>query len=387
MSTHAKLSPSAGERWLACAVAPSREEAFEDKGSDAAAWGTAAHAMAEWCLIKLIDAKDAPAHVDWDQWDGVEMRDCVQHYLDFVRSKLTPSSTLFVEQRLSIMPEFGIFGTADAIIVDGNTLRVLDLKGGTGVLVDADDNPQLAMYGWGAYSTLDWLASEEITHVEVSICQPRRNNTVSKTFTAAELKEWMVVNEPKARKAHRAVATDVAVPGAHCIWCKARHTCKERAEYNLATAAMDFEMMADPECAPPNPTQISEEQLVSIFLRLPMLEKWGKDVEAEVARRAHEHEVVGLKWVAGKNMRFITDASAAAGVLEVAGVNPYAERKMLGFGDLEKAAKAVGQKLNDLIGQFIDKRMSPPVLVSAEDKRPAYVAAAEDFKEELEGNA
>jgi len=387
MSIHARLSPSAGERWLACAVAPSREEAFEDKGSDAAAWGTAAHSMAEHCLVGLIDTKAVRPNPDWDKWDGVEMRDCVQHYLDFVRSKLTPTSTLFVEQRLSILPQFDIFGTADAIIVDHHTLRVIDLKGGQGVLVDADDNPQLAMYGWGAYSTLDWLASEEITHVEVSICQPRRNNTVSKTFTVVELKDWVAVNEPKARKAYHAVATDVAAPGAHCIWCKARHGCKERAEYNLATAALDFEMLADPECTPPNPTQISEEQLVSIFLRLPMLEKWGKDVEAEVARRAHEHEIVGLKWVAGKNMRFITDASAAAGVLEVAGVNPYAERKMLGFGDLEKAAKAAGQKLNDLIGQFIGKRMSKPVLVSAEDKRPAYVAAEDDFKDELEGNA
>ena len=91
-----------------------------------------------------------------------------------------------------------------------------------------------------------------------------------------------------------------------------------------------------------------------------------------------------MKWVAGKNMRYITDPAAAAGVLEVAGIEPYAERKMLGFGDLEKLAKAAGQKLNDLIGQFIDKRTSKPVLVSEDDPRPTYSPAEADFAEELD---
>ena len=384
---HARLSPSAGERWLACAVAPAREAGFPDQDNDASAWGTAAHAMAAHCLIKEISAVAAPAHADWDKWDGVEMRDCVQHYIDHVRSKLTDTSTLFVEQRLQILPEFDIFGTADAVIVDGHTLRVIDLKFGQGVLVDADDNAQLSLYGWGAYNSLDWLASEDIAYIEVTICQPRRNNTVSKTFSADELKGWIKENEPKARKAFRALATDAATPGAHCKWCRAKGVCKERAEYNLATAAFDFDMVPDPDCKPTDPTQISEEQLVAIFKRLPMFEKWLKDVEGEVARRAHEHPVAGLKWVAGKNMRYITNPAEAASMLEVAGINPYAERKLLGFGDLEKAAKALGQKLNDLIGKYIDKRTSNPVLVSDEDPRPAYNAAAEDFKEELSNSA
>ena len=85
---------------------------------------------------------------------------------------------------------------------------MIDLKFGQGVLVDADDNAQLSLYGWGAYNSLDWLASEDIAYIEVTICQPRRNNTVSKTFSADELKGWITENEPKARKAFRALATD-----------------------------------------------------------------------------------------------------------------------------------------------------------------------------------
>ena len=264
------------------------------------------------------------------------------------------------------------------MVVDGHTLRVLDLKAGKGVLVEAEGNPQLALYGWGALDSLAWLASEDIQFIEVTICQPRRSNTVSKTFTAAELKAWIEEQIPKARKTYRGGGE--AVPGEHCRWCRARNTCKERAEYNLATAMLDFDTI---DCAPADPTQIDEAKLVQIFKRLPVLEKWIKDVEAEVATRAHDHPVVGIKWVAGKNMRFITDPTAAAGVLEVAGINPYAERKMLGFGDLEKLAKAAGQKLNDLIGQFIDKRQSKPVLVGDDDPRPAYQPAEADFADEL----
>ena len=387
MSEHARLSPSAGERWLACAVAPAREASFPDKSNDASEEGTAAHKLSELCLTQGVSAYGPAVPKAYEKWDNAVFRDHVQTYLDLVRSKLTDTSTLFVEQRLQILPEFDIFGTADAVIVDGHTLRVIDLKFGQGVLVDADDNAQLSLYGWGAYNSLDWLASEDIAYIEVTICQPRRNNTVSKTFSAAELKGWIKENEPKARKAFRALATDAATPGAHCRWCRAKGVCKERAEYNLATAAFDFDMVADPDCKPADPTQVTEEQLVAIFKRLPTFEKWLKDVEAEVARRAHEHPVQGLKWVAGKNMRYITDPAAAASTLELVGIDPYAERKLLGFGDLEKAAKAIGQKLNDLIGKYIDKRTSNPVLVSDEDPRPAYNAAAEDFKEELSNNA
>lgn len=378
MSEHAKLSPSAGDRWLVCHAAPEREANFPDTENDASIEGTAAHALAELCLLQGISAHAPTFPAGYEKYDSFEFRAYVQDYLNLVRSKLTETSTLFVEQRLSILPEFEIFGTADAVVVDGHTLRIIDLKFGRGVLVEAEGNPQLALYGWGGFDSLAWLASEDIQFIEVTICQPRRNNTVSKTFTAAELKAWIEEQIPKARKTYRGGGE--AVPGEHCRWCRARNTCKERAEYNLATAMLDFDTI---DCAPADPTQIDEVKLVQIFKRLPVLEKWMKDVEAEVARRSHDHVPAGLKWVAGKNMRFITDPTAAAGVLEVAGINPYAERKMLGFGDLEKLAKAAGQKLNDLIGQFIDKRQTKPVLVGDDDPRPAYQPAEADFADEL----
>jgi len=388
MSDHARLSPSAGERWLVCSVAPEREAQFPDTTNDAAEEGTAAHALAEVCLKAGISAHAPTMPKGYEKWDNYEFRCYVQEYLDLVRSKMTATSTLFVEQKLNILPEFEIWGTADAVIVDGHTLKIVDLKFGRGVLVDADDNAQLGLYGWGGFDTLAWLASEDIQFIEVTICQPRRNNVVSKVFSAEELTAWIKEQIPKARAAFR--GSGQAVPGAHCKWCRCRNVCKERAEYNLATAAFDFDMVADPECEPADPTRLTEEQLVAIFKRLPTLEKWMKDIETHVAALAKEHPVEGLKWVAGRNMRYITDQTAAASMLEVAGINPYGERKVLGFGELEKVVKAAGFKLAELIGQYIGTKQSAPVLVDSEDKRPAYLkeeAAAEDFKDELQDKA
>lgn len=378
---HAKLSPSSSDIWLNCSGSLINQPPDED--SRFAAEGTAAHAMAEHCLRNKCSAAEAPSKPEWVTFDSPVMREHVQTYLDYVHRHVA-GGELFIEQRLQILPQYGVWGTADAVIVSGDgALHLADLKYGQGVLVEAEST-QLLLYAIGAL-TLDWLSPVPVTSVTVHVVQPRRNNMVSKTYLVSDLIAWVAANESKFARAANCVEAYEA--GAHCKWCRKRNTCKERAEYNLATAAFDFDMVADPDCKPADPTQVTEEQLVAIFKRLPTFEKWLKDVEAEVARRAHEGPIPGIKWVAGKNMRYITDPAAAATTLELVGIDPYAERKMLGFGDLEKAAKAVGQKLNDLIGKYIDKRTSNPVLVSDADPRPAYNAAAEDFKEELSNNA
>ena len=53
MSEHAILSASGAKRWLACTPSARFEEQFEDKGSDFAAEGTVAHALAEGLLLDV----------------------------------------------------------------------------------------------------------------------------------------------------------------------------------------------------------------------------------------------------------------------------------------------------------------------------------------------
>lgn len=377
MSEHAKLSPSSSDRWLACPGSLVRAPETEDEGSEYAREGSAAHALAESCLNQGVSGHGPAMPKEYEKYDSFEMRTHVQGYLDYVRRHLGDGE-LFVEQRLQIFPKFDVWGTADAVIVtpDG-VIKLVDLKYGKGLLVDAEDNTQLLLYGIGAL-TLDWLSKVPVHTVEVHIYQPRRNNVVSKTYSVEELAMWVKANEHKVARAH--AGTDYALPGAHCKWCPVKGKCRERAEANLALASFDFAPGA--ECV--SKDALTEEELVKVYLAAPLFRSWLEDIEAEVAKRAHEHEVTGLKWVAGKVTRRIVDAARAAKLLLAVGIEAWTkpEPKLLGITEIEKQLKIKGLKVVDVLADTVDRVAGNPVLVGADDKRDPInreQAAKEDF--------
>lgn len=73
--THATLSASSADRWLHCPPSARLAELYEDKGSDFAAEGTEAHALAEYKLCKALDmqAEDPTENLSWF---NEEMSDC-----------------------------------------------------------------------------------------------------------------------------------------------------------------------------------------------------------------------------------------------------------------------------------------------------------------------
>jgi len=374
MSEHAKLSPSASDRWLVCPVAPSREALVPDKGSAAAEWGTAAHAMSEHCLNKEINAADARPDIRWDKYDGPDMRECVQEYLDFVRAKLINGGHLFVEQKLQVFPLQQVWGTADAVIVghEPGLLDVIDLKGGMGVLVEAESSSQLKLYAWGAYQSLEWLSETYLDRIRVTIVQPRRGHVVSKTFEVGELKEWALETQPKVRAAFNDEGP--AVAGEHCRWCRVRATCAERREFIQGSAAMVF----GAECEKPDVVGMDEAAIVQVFKHVPLIQQYLKDVEGWVHAQSLERgeALPGLKWVAGRSTRFISNEAGAVQALCHLDINPYSQPKLLGVTELTKLLKDKGEKFNDVLGPFIDKTESAPILVPVEDKRPDFDKAA-----------
>lgn len=368
MSAHSLLSPSASDRWLECAVAPHREKAAADKSSAAAEEGSAAHALSEHCLNAGISAEQAPPNIKWEKWDTPAFRAYVQEYLDFVREKLG-AGHLFVEQALQIFPTESVWGTADAVIVghEIGLMDVIDLKFGQGIIVEADDNSQLKLYGWGGYQSLEWLSEVEIERVRVSIVQPRRAHVVSKTFTVEELTSWITEITPKVELAFSGGGT--AKPGDHCRWCRVRATCAERREFIKSSAAMDFAEGCKPEVHDKD-----EEELVRIFKNIPIIQQYLKDIETWVADQSHErgHALHGLKFVEGRATRYITDEAGAAKALAGLGVEAYAPAKLLGITEIDKRLKGLGMKVSDAIGEFVAIKKSEPVLVGEEDKRPEY---------------
>ena len=117
------------------------------------------------------------AHKDNDFYSG-EAESVTDEYVSFcveiieaVRSGCT-DPLILVEHRLDYseyVPEG--FGTGDLIIVADGVLEIIDFKGGRGVRVEADHNPQLMLYALGALLEFDPLY--DIHTVRMSIVQPR----------------------------------------------------------------------------------------------------------------------------------------------------------------------------------------------------------------------
>ena len=188
---HALLSASSSHRWLNCPPSARLGENYEDKGSDYAAEGTDAHTLCEFRLRQALGliAEDPRENLTWF---NEEMDDCATGYaayvLELVESARQACSdpVVLIEQRVdfSRWVESG-FGTADCIIIADGTLQVIDYKHGLGVLVSAEENPQMQCYALGSLELFD--AIYDIDSVRMTIYQPRRDNVSTYEISKDEL--------------------------------------------------------------------------------------------------------------------------------------------------------------------------------------------------------
>lgn len=83
---HAKLSPSGADRWLIhCPPSASLELQFSSSAREAAAEGTAAHALCEHRLKKALKHRSRRPHSDFD---SDEMDECSEGYVAFVLEQM-----------------------------------------------------------------------------------------------------------------------------------------------------------------------------------------------------------------------------------------------------------------------------------------------------------
>lgn len=156
---HAVLSASSSHRWLHCNPSARLELEFEDRETEAAAEGTAAHALAEHKLRKALKMRSTRPV---SKYDSDEMEMYTDGYLEFVLEAIEearqdcPDPKVLIEQRLDFscyVPDG--FGTGDCLIVADKLLHIIDLKYGQGVLVNAEENPQMMLYALGALRIFD----------------------------------------------------------------------------------------------------------------------------------------------------------------------------------------------------------------------------------------
>lgn len=375
MSKHALLSPSSSHRWMNCTPSAMLEAEFENKSSSAAEEGTAAHAFCEHKLKKALRMRSKRPISDYD---SDEMQEHTDAYVEFVLEQLEIAKQtckdpiILIEQKVDFsdyVPDG--FGTADCLIVSDNKLHIIDFKYGLGVLVEAEENPQMKCYSLGALAIYDSLY--DITEVSMSIFQPRRENVSIWTVPVEDLKAWAEEElKPKAEMAIRGEGEFCA--GEWCQFCRAAAKCRARAEEKLKIAQEEFKL----------PPLLTDEEIEELLPILPDITKWANDIAAYALESAVHHgkEWNGYKVVEGRSNRKYSDEDAVAKAAKEHGYTDIYKQSLINITEMQKL---MGKKdFEEIIGGLLIKPQGKPTLVPVTDKRqPMNVAnVKDDFKME-----
>ena len=356
MKRHAYLSPSSAERWLTCTRSVGAiQEAGIDTASESpyAAEGAVAHAVAEHEAAERLLGKPGPPI---PEGADDEMYDHAQAYVDFLETVGPRRAEVLLEQRVNPkVPE--CFGTADAVILSPTTLDVVDYKYGRGVAVEAEENPQLMLYGLGALETFDLLTDP--TEIELHVFQPRLGNVSSWTISAAELRTWR--DEVVMPAAEAALAgTGIFRPSvAACRFCPLSGQCRVRAE---SVALQDFAQ----------PAMMSPEELGAAMEQVAELRQWLDSLERTALERARVGMIPGWKMVRSGGKRKIDDAPHAIQTLIDHGfkAEQVARLELKTLSELDRLTKPLGG-LQAVLGDLVGKTPGRESLAPESDPRPA----------------
>ena len=362
MAEHAVLSASGSHRWLNCTPSARLELEFENTGSEAAREGTAAHALCEHKLKRALHMRSRRPASDYD---SDEMEECTDAYVDFVMEQYETAKqvcedpVILIEQRLDFscyVPDG--FGTGDCLIISDDRLHIIDFKYGMGVLVEAEDNPQMKLYALGALAVYDALY--DIREVSMTIFQPRRENVSTWTIPVEDLKAW-AENELKPRAKMAYDGEGEYLPGEWCTFCRAAVRCRARAEEKLKLAQTEFRM----------PPLLTDAEIEEILAVLPDLTKWANEITAYALDTALNHgkEWNGFKVVQGRSVRKYRDEAAVAEAAKEAGYKDIYRQSLIPLTEMQRLMGK--DRFEEILGGLITKAPGRPTLVPKSDRRPA----------------
>ena len=364
MTAHAVLGASKASRWLKCPPSARLEEQFPEKPSPYAEEGTQAHEMAEAMLRRYING-EGRSYVE-----ASEMAEAIQAYVDLAIEMINEAKARSADAVILLendektergnvdfsqwVPDG--FGTGDLIIISDRVLSITDLKYGKGVPVSAIGNPQMRLYGLGAYGNYGWLYDVET--VRMTIVQPRLDSVSTEEMTVEDLLAWGESIKPVAAQAF--AGEGEFQPGDHCRFCRAKVKCRARADQNLALVKYEFQ----------DPKLLDDTDIAEILAQADRLQTWAKDVADYALTAALDgKQWPGWKLVEGRRVRKYTDADKVAETLLANGY-PDAllyERGLLGITAMEKV---VGKKqFGQLLANLIETPPGKPALVPESDKR------------------
>ena len=289
---HARLSASRAERFMTCPGSVRLEALVpEQPAGEAAAIGTAIHELSERILRgEEIDDPDInPEHLAMAQ----EYAMFVNTLVEKPRKRLIEVN---VDDGLKTL-HYALGGTADAVLVDGNHLHVIDLKTGR-VLVEAENNKQLLTYALGVMRQFN--APADIT-CTMHIFQPRAGHS-----------KWTVSGVDLIKHGHdlRKAAELALSPNAPtnpspdaCKYCRAKTICPSLRQQVQDSARKDF--------APD--TTVTPEMLDLAHLA----QDWADAVISKAKQQLTDGETIsGWNLRPGRKTRFWKSEALAAAALK-----------------------------------------------------------------------
>lgn len=404
---HALLAPSNAHRWLECPGSVALEQQCPDASSQFADEGTAAHVLAAAALHSgQSDEARAATHATAAALLGGppddEMLRHVQTYVDYVRALNRPT---LIEQRLPIAHitgEEGAHGTADAVVLDAPEIVVADLKYGRGVRVDAEDNPQLALYACAALDEYGVLG--EFDRVRMVIVQPRLEHVSEWVLSRDELEAFRARAAIGAQRATAALQYHANYGALHdkylnpgeeqCRFCRAKAVCPALGAHVLATVSDDFVALdkpVAPQIEPALSRAYDNAVLGNLLGAIDLIETWCKSVRAKgESELLAGKEVPGWKLVEGRRgaRRWADDGAAEHMLRDVfrLKVEEVYDLKLISPTLAEKLAKTgvIGPRQWPKLLPLITQSEGSPSVAPESDKRPALVvrATADEFIDE-----
>lgn len=374
-SLHSVLGASAAERWMHCTPSARLTEGMKDEETSYAAEGTAAHALCEWKVKKALKMR-AGRRPTSDYWTD-EMEECADNYRDYIMDlvgearKICKDPITLIEQHLDFscwVPEG--FGTGDFLLVADGELNICDFKFGKGVPVYADHNPQMMLYALGALELFDVLY--DIKTVTMTIFQPRLSNISVWSISAGDLYKWAEEElRPKAEMASKGEGE--YTPGSWCRFCKAKSTCRARAESFLELARMEFQP----------PALLSDEEIAEVMEKADELSRWASDIMAYASAAAinEGRHFDGYKIVEGRSVRKFSDSKAVEQAAREAGYTDIYNKTLITLTAFEKLMGK--ETFQEILGRYVEKPKGKLTLVPVSDKRPevTVISAIDEFDE------
>lgn len=241
MTTHSPLGASGTYRWMNCTGSVALTAALSVTDDDGAiepsyrVEGSAAHELVSLCLMTGTELWE---HAD-KEFCGVPVSKldlpAIQTYITLCRTLDDEAKQKWIEhgigEKMVDRPHPYFFGTVDYAVLYADRLALADFKYGAGVVVDAEENPQVMYYAWGLILELPDLPDD--FRVDIYICQPRaygESPIKHWATTAGFIREWgRDVLIPAMKRAAKQLEPDADggtfAAGEHCRFCPAKLAC------------------------------------------------------------------------------------------------------------------------------------------------------------------